>query len=110
MGLTPEASVEIDDLIMADVVELRAPNLVRALVLHRPERDWRPGAEVEIANRLQRVHQPLVVELAPRTAQSLHQYPGRQVTLQRNIIRLLSREVFRQRRLVFENGGGGPLH
>ena len=57
----PSASLQIDGVVLAVLVELCAPDLVHRLMLGRPEADPRSEPHVEIAHALQRVQHALAV-------------------------------------------------
>src|SRR4051812_25288882 len=56
-------SVEVDRLVVARLVQLRAPDLVRSLVLAEAVGDAGADPEIEVVDRLERFDQLLRVEL-----------------------------------------------
>src|SRR5215471_14411574 len=81
---TARALLQLDWLIAAVGVELRAPHLVQALVLGAAEIHHRSEPEIKVAQALEPIHQALGVELRPGPFQAFDQDVGGDVALERD--------------------------
>src|SRR6186997_3648243 len=77
--------LQVDGLVAAILVELRAPYPVRPLMLGRTEADARAQAHVEVAHAFQRVDQILRVELPPGEPQAFQQHATHDVAFERYV-------------------------
>src|SRR6266576_883939 len=96
---------KFDGLELAVIVKRRSPDLVRSLVFSAAKTEIGSKTQVEIARILQDVDELLGIELRSRTFKPLDQNVGRNVALQRYVIRRFAGKIFGERILVFENNG-----
>src|SRR6185437_3639329 len=99
------ALIQLDRRVFAGLVDLRAPDLVRGLVLGLAETERRAETEIEVTRQLERIDQLLGVHLRPGLDHGLDQYVGGDIALERDVVGLLAGEIFGERVLVFEHGG-----
>src|SRR6266849_7906909 len=104
LALPPRAiSFKFDGLVLPVFVDRRSPDLVRSLVFGAAETEIGAKTQVESARVLQGVDQLLGIELRSGTLQPLDKNVGREVDLERHVIRCLAGKVLGERILVFEN-------
>jgi hypothetical protein len=85
--------LQLERLVLACFSELRAPDLVRPLVLAPAEGDWRPEPQVIIMHRFKGIHKTFRIELRSGPPQRFHQHLCRDIAFQRDIIRRLAAEI-----------------
>src|ERR1700738_490258 len=101
LALPPGArSFKFDGLVLPVVVDRRSPDLVRGLVFGAAKPEIGAKTQVESARVLQGVDQLLGIELRSDTLQPLDQNVGRNVALERHVIRCLAGKVFGEGILV----------
>src|SRR6266850_4874728 len=96
---------EFQGLVLAVIVKRRSPDLVRCLVFSATKTEIGSKTQVEIARVLQDVDKLLGIELRSSTFKPLDQNVGRNVAIQRHVIRRFAGKIFGKRILVFENNG-----
>ena len=101
-GSSPQL-LQVDRLVMPGLVELCTPHFVHTLVLGTAEGHGRPEPNVEVANIFESAYQSFGVELRAIALQGCDQHVGVHVAFKRHVIRLLSREVFGERRFIIED-------
>src|SRR6266545_4742255 len=83
-------------------LELRPPDLLRALVVAGAKADGRARSQVEAAYPLQRGHERLRRQVRSRPPQRFDQQPPHDEALEAHEVGLFAHGVLRQRRLVLE--------
>src|ERR1700722_11402288 len=97
---------QIDGLIMASLVQLRAPHLMRTLVLVRTESYRRTQSQVEIMHSLEFVDEFFCVYVTADPLDGLGENVGVYVTLERNVIGWFTGKILGESFLVFQNDRG----
>src|SRR5713101_3764245 len=96
---------EFQGLVLAVIVKRRPPDLVRCLVFSAAKTEIGSKTQVEIARVLQDVDKLLGIELRSGTFNPLDQNVGRNVALQRHVVRRFAGKISGKGILVFENNG-----
>src|SRR5215510_959662 len=99
-------SLHVDRPERAAVVELRAPDLVRRLVLRHAERQAAADARIEVLDPLERVDQLLGVEVAPGLAEALDEQLSDDIALERHEVGILIRMILAEGLAVAQDAGG----
>src|SRR5262245_1873930 len=100
---TTLALLQIDWLVAPVGIKLCTPHSVHALVLRWTECHGRAETNVEVTEIFKCCYKSFRVEFGPIPLQGCNQYVGCNITFKRHVVRSLSREVFGERRFVFES-------
>src|SRR5204863_5832049 len=96
-AMTSFALLQLDRLVLAVVVDGRAPDLVRGLMFGAAVAELGAQPEIKLAHGLERIDELFGVEMRAGLLQRLDQHAGRHISLERDVVGCLTGEIFDER-------------